>query len=177
MFRKVSILLLSFVTTLLLVSNLPVAAKQPTLPDHEKLLDLAQEQGATGEKLEFTIITDQEQIRKELESIGVDYDKAIDELAEGTTEGVGGHAGVMLCTGPDKANDLFLVAPGGFGTAFFGGSLSDPIEIGGCIGGGVCGAFPACLVNAVCPLPTGITAIAYAVTGVYTTDLGWGCGP
>ncbi|MBE7531891.1 MAG: hypothetical protein HND44_08095 [Chloroflexi bacterium] len=170
------LLLLLLAAGLFLVLSLPVAAKQIPFLNPGQLLNLAWEQGATGENLELIIITDQEQIRDELKKLGVNYDDAIGEMLEGI-EGAGGHAGAMYCPGPRTANDLFLTSTGPFGTGFFGGSISNPVAISGCVGAGVCDAFPACLVNAVCPVPAGHTAIAYAVAAALTTDFGPGCSP
>lgn len=80
----------------------------------------------------------------------------------------------MWCSGPRVANDLFLTSTGPFIVGFYGGGGG---AIGGCLGGGTCDAFPACLVNAACFVPPGQTAVLYTVNAPFTTDLGWGCSP
>ena len=128
---------------------------------------------STNSNLEFTIISDQEQIRKELELLGLDYDKVFNEM-ENMPLGPGGHFGLMYCPGPKTANDLFIAFPGPVIASMYGvgGNL-----IGGCFASTTCDQFPGCLINAVCPVPTGITAVAYTVQAIATTDLGWGCAP
>ena len=167
--------LVVLLTIMLFVQSSPVSAKASQSPTIKELLEASDKQ-ETPTNLEFTIIKDQEQIQDELLKLGIDYDEAIRNL-ETQTQGAGGHGGVMFCSGPNTANDLFLVSSGPFAAGFFGGAISNPIEIGGCAAAGVCDAFPACLINAVCTVPAGQTAILYAATGVFTTDLGWGCSP
>lgn len=92
MLKKVSILgsvmIFAFV---LLLHGLPVTAKDTsiTLSD-DRFMASVREAGETNSRLELNIITDQEQIRKELEAIGIDYDQAIDDLQAQIT-GPGGH--------------------------------------------------------------------------------------
>lgn len=174
MIKKVCILGFVMVSIVLLVA-IPVTAGDIPIPlTAENLPVLVWEPGVTDYNLELNVITDQDQIRKELEAIGIDYDKAIDDLAN-QTDGPGGHAGLMWCVGPKIANDLFLTSPGPFIFGFYGGGGG---AIGGCVGGSVCDAFPACLINASCYVPSGQAAVAYSVNNVgFTTDLGSGCGP
>ncbi len=142
------------------------------------LANKALEKGEIGPNAEIQIITDEKEIREELEKAGLDPDKLLADMEENPpgSKGLGGHAGVFIppCGGPSTANDLFLVSPGPFGSMFFDVSWK---EIGVCVGSGICTAFPACLVNAVCHIPTGQVAAAYGVAGGYTTDLGAGCSP
>jgi hypothetical protein len=174
MIKKVCILGLVVISIVLLFVGIPVTAKNISIPlAAEDLPVSVWKPGETDYNLELNVVTDQDQIRKELEAIGIDYDKAIDEL-EKQTEGPGGHAGVMWCPGPKKAGDLFLTSPGPYIVGFYGGGGG---AIGGCVGGGTCNSFPACLINAVCYVPFGQTVALYSVNAIATTDLGPSCIP
>lgn len=174
MLKKMSILGFVMISIMLLLASIPVAAKGIPVPFAAGNLPVsAWEPGKTDYNLELNVITDQDQIRKELEAIGIDYDKAVDDLQK-QISGPGGHWGAMICSGPKYANDLFLTSPGPFIFGFYSGGGG---TIAGCFGGDICDGFPACLVNAVCYIPSGQTAVGYTVNAAFTTDLGWGCGP
>lgn len=95
MLKKACILGFVMISIVLLLVGIPVAAKDIPIPlTAENLPVLVWEPGVTDYNLELNVVTDQAQIRKELEAIGIDYDKAIDDL-ENQTDGTGGHA--VLC--------------------------------------------------------------------------------